>query len=82
MRNKMDLKSTLVRFKFLENNGSDDLSNNTEKELIVSGMGSGHAVGLSQWGARFMAKRGDKAEKILKHFYKNVEIKPFHSSLR
>ena len=82
MRNKMDLKSTLVRFKFIENNGSDDLTNTIEKELIVSGMGSGHAVGMSQWGARFMAKKGDKAEKILKHFYKNVEIKPFQSSFR
>ena len=49
----------------------------TEQILVVSGYGSGHGVGMSQWGARFMATKGAKAEEILKHFYKGVEIKPF-----
>ena len=48
-----------------------------EKILVVSGYGSGHGVGLSQWGAKYMASEGHKAEKILKHFYKGVQIKPF-----
>ena len=48
-----------------------------EKILLVSGYGSGHGVGMSQWGAKYMAKSGEKAQKILKHFYKGVEIKPF-----
>ena len=47
------------------------------KMLVVSGLGSGHGVGMSQWGARFMASKGIKAERILKHFYKNAKIKPF-----
>ena len=50
----------------------------TEKTLVVSGYGSGHGVGMSQWGARYMATKGAKAEKILKHFYKGVKIKPFN----
>ena len=49
----------------------------TEKILVVSGYGSGHGVGMSQWGARHMANKGAKAEEILKHFYKGVKIKPF-----
>ena len=49
----------------------------TEKILVVTGYGSGHGVGMSQWGARYMATRGAKAEEILKHFYKKVKVKPF-----
>ena len=48
-----------------------------EKILVVSGYGSGHGVGMSQWGARYMATKGAKAEEILKHFYRGVKIKPF-----
>ena len=49
----------------------------TEKILVVSGYGSGHGVGMSQWGAKYMATKGAKAEEILKHFYRGVKIKPF-----
>ena len=43
----------------------------------VFGQGSGHGVGMSQWGAKYLASRGQKAERILKYFYKGVQIKPF-----
>ena len=49
----------------------------SEKILVVSGFGSGHGVGMSQWGAKYMATKGAKAEEILKHFYRGVKIKPF-----
>ena len=49
-----------------------------KKILVVSGMGSGHGVGMSQWGAKQMAARGAKAEEILKHFYKGTKIKAFN----
>ena len=51
----------------------------SEKILLVTGYGSGHGVGMSQWGARYMANEGEKAKAILKHFYKGVEIKPFNN---
>ena len=51
-----------------------------KKMLVVSGLGSGHGVGMSQWGARFLASKGIKAEKILKHFYKDAKIKPFNKN--
>ena len=52
-------------------------SSSLEKILVVSGYGSGHGVGMSQWGAKYMANKGKKADAILKHFYSGVEIKPF-----
>ena len=52
-------------------------SSSSDKILVVSGYGSGHGVGMSQWGAKYMANKGEKANVILKHFYKGVEIKPF-----
>jgi stage II sporulation protein D len=52
-------------------------SSSSEKILVVSGYGSGHGVGMSQWGAKYMANKGEKAKSILKHFYRGVEIKPF-----
>ncbi len=52
-------------------------SSSSDKILVVSGYGSGHGVGMSQWGAKYMAKKGEKANAILKHFYKGVEIKRF-----
>ena len=81
IRKRMNLKSTFVRFKFIENkkyiSDNDNSNNPIEKTLIVFGQGSGHGVGMSQWGARYMASKGQKADRILKHFYKGVRIKPF-----
>ena len=48
-----------------------------KQTLLVSGLGSGHGVGMSQWGARYMATRGEKAEDILINYYKGVKIRPF-----
>jgi len=74
-RKRLDLNSNFIRFKFFE----EELNNNTpqRKGLIVFGQGSGHGVGMSQWGAKYLASRGQKAERILKHFYKGVQVKPF-----
>ncbi len=58
-------------------NSRNSSSLSSEKILVISGYGSGHGVGMSQWGAKYMANKGEKAKDILKHFYKGVEIKPF-----
>jgi len=75
LRKRLGLKSNFVRFKFFE----EELNNKfpSKKGLIVFGQGSGHGVGMSQWGAKYLASRGQKAERILKYFYKGVQIKPF-----
>ena len=38
------------------------------------GGGWGHALGMSQWGARQMAKDGYNAAEIVKHYYTGVDI--------
>jgi len=74
-RKRLGLNSNFIRFKFFE----EELNKNTPQKngLIVFGQGSGHGVGMSQWGAKYLASRGQKAERILKHFYKGVQVKPF-----
>ena len=77
LRKKMGLKSTLFRFKFLKNNSGEETQKNLNPSLLISGLGAGHGVGMSQWGARYMAINGYKAHDILKYFYKGIQIKPF-----
>ena len=45
--------------------------------LEVIGSGSGHGVGMSQWGAKAMAEKGYSYREILKHYYKGIEIKSY-----
>nr|ADM95049.1 hypothetical protein [uncultured Atribacterota bacterium] len=42
--------------------------------FVFSGKGSGHGVGLSQWGAYGMATLGFKHEDILKYYYKGIKL--------
>jgi len=46
----------------------------TENEVTFKVSGYGHGVGMSQYGADFMARQGSTYEEILKHYYKGVEI--------
>lgn len=48
----------------------------SETKLIITGRGYGHGVGLCQEGAMRMAELGYKYDKIIKKYYKNVEIVP------
>ncbi len=79
LRKKMGLKSTLFRFSFIEvnTNKENNKIKNSNNSLLISGMGSGHGVGMSQWGAKYLAMRGYQAKDILKHYYKQIQIKPF-----
>jgi stage II sporulation protein D len=56
------LKSTLFRFQ--ERPGG----------VQISGKGSGHGVGMSQWGAYRMAEAGHKYREILQQYYKGIVI--------
>src|SRR5207247_498800 len=39
-----------------------------------AGRGFGHGVGMSQWGAKAMAERGYRAEKILEYYYPGMTL--------
>lgn len=42
--------------------------------LGIYGLGWGHGVGMCQWGAFGMARKGKKADEILKYYYPGAEI--------
>lgn len=42
--------------------------------IVMSGKGFGHGVGMCQWGARKMALEGKKAEEIIQFYFKDVTI--------
>jgi stage II sporulation protein D (peptidoglycan lytic transglycosylase) len=44
-------------------------------EAVFSGRGSGHGVGLCQWGAEEMAKNGHDFREILQHYYPGTGLK-------
>ncbi len=46
-----------------------------EQVIEFSGKGWGHGVGLCQWGARGMARKGYKYDKILDFYYPGTEIR-------
>jgi len=41
----------------------------SDKWIFVSGQGFGHGVGMCQYGAHTMARKGENAEQILSHYY-------------
>ncbi len=43
-------------------------------EVAFAGRGSGHGVGLDQWGARALALRGQTFEQILSYYYTGIAI--------
>ncbi len=45
--------------------------------LYVRGLGAGHGVGMSQWGAYGLANRGLDFIRILNYYYKDVEVVPY-----
>ena len=49
----------------------------TKKVFVFRGRGWGHGIGMSQNGAKGMAKEGFTAEEILKWYYSGVEVEEY-----
>ncbi len=62
LRKILDLRSTLFR---ITTQGS---------QVQVYGRGFGHGLGLSQWGAYYLAKQGINYHQILVHYYQNTTL--------
>lgn len=45
--------------------------------LMLTGHGWGHGVGLCQWGARGMAVKGINYKKIISHYFSDIKIEKF-----
>ncbi len=43
-------------------------------KFLFKGRGWGHGVGMCQWGAYFLSKKGYRAEDILRHFYPQAYV--------
>ena len=65
---RVALDSTKMKSTMLESITVED------DKVTMKGKGYGHGVGMSQWGANQMARKGKKAEDIIKHYFKDVEI--------
>jgi stage II sporulation protein D len=67
-RLRLALDSTVMRSTFINNIRIE--GNN----LVMSGSGYGHGVGMCQWGARALAEDGSSPEEIVNYYYRNVQI--------
>lgn len=65
IRKALDLRSTLFR---MSTDG---------KNVRVRGRGFGHGLGLSQWGAYYLAQQGVDYQRILAHYYQNASLTRF-----
>lgn len=69
VRSALGLSSALFTISFREGSGW-----NGQTEIIFTSSGSGHGVGMSQYGADGMGKAGYTYKEILKHYYSGTEI--------
>ena len=44
----------------------------------MQGLGYGHGVGVSQWGAQVLATQGKAYQDILNYYFDNIEIKTIY----
>jgi stage II sporulation protein D len=51
-------------------------------KVLITTFGSGHGVGMSQWGANGMAQQGKKADDIVKYFYQGIAIDDYHKTIK
>jgi stage II sporulation protein D len=43
-------------------------------QLVITGKGFGHGVGMCQWGARLLAEQGKSPEEIIQLYHQDIEI--------
>ncbi len=71
--NKKELTGEEIRNAFSLRSSAFKITAN-ENEVTFKVSGYGHGVGMSQYGADFMARQGSTYDEILKHYYKGAEI--------
>ncbi len=53
-----------------------NVSKGADGNFVLQGLGYGHAIGMSQWGAYNLAQRGANHLQILGHYYQGVALTP------
>ena len=54
--------------------------NKIDNGIIITGKGSGHGVGMCQWGAYGMAQVQKDYEEILKFYYNGIDVVDYYIS--
>lgn len=73
IRNALSLSSALFSISFEEGSGIN-ASSDSKLKIVFTSSGSGHGVGMSQYGADGMAKEGYSYKEILKHYYSGTDV--------
>ncbi|MCI4060860.1 SpoIID/LytB domain-containing protein, partial [Bacillus cereus] len=71
--NGKTLKGRDIREK-LGLNSADFVWERNGDTITVTTKGFGHGVGMSQYGANFMAKEGKTVDQIVKYYYQGTQI--------
>lgn len=61
-RHKLGLRSTDFKIDYQAN------------QILLSGYGYGHGIGMSQYGAKYLAARGKNYQEILGHYYHGAKL--------
>lgn len=72
--NNKTIKGTDFRFKLGLKSTNFEIEEKDDM-IIIKSKGYGHGVGMSQYGAKELAKNGYKYDEILKYYYQGVEFK-------
>ena len=62
LRNALELRSSCIEISY------------SDGTFSITTKGYGHGVGMSQYGADFMARQGKSCERILEHYYPKTEM--------
>lgn len=68
------MKGTEFRTLFNLRSANFKIESSGKDNLKITTIGYGHGVGMSQWGANWLAKRGGTYDEILKYYYTGVDI--------
>lgn len=68
------IKGTEFRRIYQLRSANFNIEKGEKESLKIIVFGNGHGVGMSQWGANYLAKQGGSYEEIIKYYYKGVEL--------
>lgn len=68
------MKGTELRSLFNLRSANFKIEKADKDNLKITTLGYGHGVGMSQWGANYLAKRGGTFDEIIKYYYSGVDL--------
>lgn len=70
----LELTGTEIRSLLSLRSANFSIQRGKEGEIDITTIGFGHGVGMSQYGANYLAANGGDYEEILKHYYSGVSL--------